>query len=611
MYPVMLDLSGRHCLVVGGGGVAIGKVQGLLTEGAKVRVVAVAPVQSLIELAEADVLNLERRAYQETDLNGCALAFAATDDREVNRRVFMDARARGIWANVADDPEICSFHLPARVRRGAFQLAIASAGGAPFVVRRLRRLLERRLGPEWTEWMEAAARFRRFVRATGLPRDEMEKRYDQFFAATVDGERLTARVPTSNEEAAWLRGQTRECSGRLAAIDVAHDRPESSLAVKGAVGLVSLVGAGPGDAGLLTLRGRQRLLEADAVVYDRLAANALPTDLRSNVQLRCVGKEAGNHPVPQEEINALLVCLAREGNRVVRLKGGDPYVFGRGGEEVEALVAAGIPFEVVPGVTSAMGALAYAGIPITHRGEAVRITMVTAHESKKGDGPQVRWDLLAADRHATLVGYMGVTRLPEIAEQLLAYGMEPSTPAALIERGTTSRQRVVRSHLSRLADAARTARVEPPALFVIGPTVHRAEALAWFSRRPLSGERIGMAIGAATGALADALDLAGAEIVGVPLPLTHAARIVLGAAPLTGFLLRSRDEVDALEDDQDAPGSATQIVAWCLCPEAAGRARQLGWQHVEVVGDGSNPAELISAMQARRQTGLADVRMQT
>ena len=609
MYPVMLDLSGRRCLVVGGGGVALGKAQGLLAEGAKVCVVAVAPVASLVELAQTGALELERRAYQDTDVDGCALVFAATDDREVNRRVFMDAHARGIWANVADDPEICSFHLPARVRRGAFQLAIASAGGAPFVVRRLRKLLERRLGPEWAEWTEAAARFRRFVRATGLPRDEMEKRYDQFFAATVDADRLTARVPTSREEAVWLKGQTRELPGGLGAADVTHDRPEPGLRGEGTAGLVSLVGAGPGDAGLLTLRGRQRLLTADAVVYDRLAASALPADLRPAVQLRCVGKEAGNHPVPQEEINALLVCLARAGNRVVRLKGGDPYVFGRGGEEGEALAAAGIPFEVIPGVTSAVGALAYAGIPITHRGEAVRVTMITAHESRKGAGPQVRWDLLATDRHATLVGYMGVTQLPEVTGGLLACGMDPFMPAALIERGTTSRQRVVRSHLSALADAALKNHIEPPALFVIGPTVHRSETLAWFSRRPLSGERI--ALFAPMPSFAEALDFAGAEVVEVPLPLTQVARIVLGAAPLTGFLLQSRDEVDALEEDQDGPGFAGQLVAWCLRPEAAERAHQLGWQYVEEVAEGSNPAEVVSTIEERRHGRGAVARAQT
>ncbi len=601
MYPVMLDLAGRRCLVVGGGGVALGKVQGLLAEGAKVRVVALSAVQPLLDLAESGAVELERRSYEIADLAGCSLVFAATDDREVNRRVFETAHASGIWANVADDPEICSFHLPARVRRGSFQLAIASAGGAPFVVRRLRKLLERRLGPEWAEWTEAATRFRRFVRAMGLPRDEMERRYDQFFASTVDEERLTARVPSSKEEAAWLKGQDREVLGKSGALPVAHDRPERALAGGVTAGLVSLVGAGPADAGLLTVRGRQRLLAANAVVYDRLAASALPAELRPEVELRCVGKEAGNHPVPQEEINALLVCLAREGKRVVRLKGGDPYVFGRGGEEAEALVAAGIPFEVIPGVTSAIGALAYAGIPITHRDEAVRVTMITAHESKKGDGPQVRWDLLAADEHATLVGYMGVASLTDVTERLVACGMNPAMPAAIVERGTTSRQRIVRSSVARLAEAALAAKIEPPALFVIGPTVRRAETLAWFSRRPLSGERIGLFAPAAK--VVEALDLAGAEAVEVPLPLTRAAHIVLGAAPLTGFLLRSRDEVDALEEDRDCPGFGVQIVAWCLHPEAAERARQLGWRQVEEIGKTADHADVVLAIQARRQAG--------
>ena len=193
---------------------------------------------------------------------------------------------------------------------------------------------------------------------------------------------------------------------------------------------MSLVGAGPGCAGLLTLRGRQRLLSAQAVLYDRLAAPALPCDLPDCVALYPVGKHAGTHPIPQEQITALLVQLAREDKRVVRLKGGDPNVFGRGGEEAEALAAAGIPFEIVPGVTSGVAAPAWLGVPVTHRQEAVRLTLVTAHESVKSDGPQVRWDLLAQDPHATLVGYMGVSSLPRVVAQLLAGGMSPQTPAA-------------------------------------------------------------------------------------------------------------------------------------------------------------------------------------
>ena len=199
---------------------------------------------------------------------------------------------------------------------------------------------------------------------------------------------------------------------------------------------VSLVGAGPGCPGLLTVRGRRRLAEADAVVYDRLAAGALPCDLPDTVELHAVGKAAGGHPVPQDEINALLVLLARAGKRVVRFKGGDPYVFGRGGEEAEALAAAGIPYEVVPGVTAGVAALAWAGIPATHRGEAVRLSLVTAHDAIQGEDPAVRWDLLAADDRATLVGYMGVAALPEVVARLLEAGMDPATPAAMIEQPT-------------------------------------------------------------------------------------------------------------------------------------------------------------------------------
>ncbi|MBI4863530.1 MAG: uroporphyrinogen-III C-methyltransferase [Candidatus Riflebacteria bacterium] len=243
-------------------------------------------------------------------------------------------------------------------------------------------------------------------------------------------------------------------------------------------GPVSLVGAGPGDRGLLTVRGRERLLAADAIVCDRLAVTTLPCDLPASVELHWVGKEAGHHPVPQDEINALLVRLAREGKRVVRLKGGDPYVFGRGGEEALALSEAGVAFEVIPGVTAGVAVAAYAGVPVTHRHEAARVTFVTAHEAIRSSRCSVRWDLLAADPHATLVGYMGVTSLPDVVERLLAAGMDPATPAAMVERGTTSRQRVVTCTLSGLVDGVRREHLDAPALFVIGPTVRYATSRA-------------------------------------------------------------------------------------------------------------------------------------
>ncbi len=587
MFPIMLRLQGRRCLVVGGGGVALRKVQSLLAEEALVTLVAPEVVEPLNAMARDGRLTWKKRTYRSGEAADYALVFAATDQRAVNRRVFVEADRAGVWANAADDPELCSFHLPARVQRGSLQLAVASEGVAPFAVRRLRKLLERSFGPEWGEWLASAARFRSRVRDRGLAPAEQETCYDRFFDETVDREHLGARVPMQAEEKIWASD---EPGG--GATTGAEAPAESGQEPCMRPGLVSLVGAGPGCAGLLTLRGWQRLMEADAVVYDRLAAMALPCELSPRTELHCVGKTAGNHPVPQEEISAQLARLAREGKRVVRLKGGDPYVFGRGGEELEALQAEGVPFEVVPGVTSGVAAPGWMGIPVTYRGEAVRLTLLTAHESIKTKGPQVRWDLLAQDPHATLVGYMGVTTLPQVVEALLAGGMDPTTPAAMVEQGTTASQRSVLSTLAELPEAAQRKELRPPALFVVGPTVRHAENLDWFGRQPLAGERL--VLSAAASELARGLEAAGAEVVAVPSPMTPAARIVMGAAPLTGCVPRNPAEVEWLDEEREIAGWEESTVAWCLGSETAERARGLGWRRIEEVAAGLDNAGVVT-----------------
>jgi uroporphyrin-III C-methyltransferase/precorrin-2 dehydrogenase/sirohydrochlorin ferrochelatase len=600
LYPVMLNLRGRPTLVVGGGEVALRKVEGLLAEGARLTVIAPEVVAAIDALARRGALELKRRPYRQGDVAGFAIVFAATDDRQVNAQVSAEAQAAALWVNVADDPELCTFHLPARVHRGALQLAIASEGGAPFAVRRLRQLLEQRIGPEWSEWMDAAARFRQAVRALGLPRGSVERRYEAFFSTTVDGEKLRSRVPRAAELDEWLAPSADEVhrldkgAGEGALLPFTKPDPAAPRP-----GLVSLVGAGPGDPGLLTMRARRRLLAAEAIVYDRLAAPALPCDLRPEVELHCVGKEAGHHPVPQEEINALLVRLALAGKRTVRFKGGDPFVFGRGSEEAQALRSVGIPFEVVPGVTAGIGATAYAGIPVTHRGEAVRLTLVTAHESSKGCGPQVRWDLLAQDPHATLVGYMGVANLPDVVSKLVAAGMPASTPAALIAQGTTAHQRAVVGTLGTLHAAGLAAGIRTPAIFVIGPTVRHASELGWFASRPLSGERLG--VFAPAGALEALLDVAGAEIIEVLRPFSPAARVVIAAAPLTAWLLRSPDEVEALEEERMIPGFGADVRALCLGPATAERARARGWKHVLELDERMAPEAVVAAIGDRGQ----------
>jgi uroporphyrin-III C-methyltransferase/precorrin-2 dehydrogenase/sirohydrochlorin ferrochelatase len=591
VYPVMLNVKGKKCLVVGGGGVALRKVQGLVEDGAHVTLVSPEVVDPLRTMAERGQLDWQQREYVASEAERYFVVFAATDDRKVNSEVFGDADRAGVWVNVADDPELCTFHLPARVRRGPLQLAIGSAGEAPFAVRRLRQLLERKLGTEWGEWVESAARFRNRVRSLEHSGPDQEARYDRFFKETVDAERLTARVPSAREEQQWLNAPVDHNRAAPVALSDGEGGCKETHSDRG---FVSLVGAGPGCPGLLTMRGRQRLSEAEAVVYDRLAAAALPCDLDPEVELHPVGKIAGDHPIPQEEINALLVRLARAGKRVVRLKGGDPYVFGRGGEEAEVLEAEGILFEVVPGVTSGVAALAWAGIPATHRKESVRLTLLTAHEAIKGDGPQVRWDLLAQDQHATIVGYMGVTALPTVVDRLLEAGMNPQTPAAMVEQGTTSAQRTVVSTLAELPAVVEREGLRPPALFAIGTTVQHAERLDWHGRLPLAGQRLLLAASAVE--LGAHLEEAGAEVVMVPLPVTPAARAVIAALPLSGCVVSSRAEVDWLDDERGNSGWGPEVVSWCVGREAAERARVNGWQRVCELAERMECVELVASI---------------
>ncbi len=575
MYPVMLDLNQRNVLVVGGGGVALRKVQGLLDDGAQVKVIAADPVDELRDLSARAKISLDIRHYADGDVASYALVFAATNDRDVNRRVFEDGSKAGIWVNVADDPELCSFHLPARVRRGQLQVAIASEGQAPFVVRRLRKLFDRLLGSEWAEWIVSAVRYRESVRALGLSRSEEEVRFDRFFKGTVNETHLGARVPSIEDETEWLESVAEDhCAPMLTS-------STASFEIQKNLGHVSLVGSGPGSPKMMTVRGRHLLLEADAIVYDRLAAPALPCEIEASVELHPVGKIAGHHPVPQTEINALLVRLAREGRRVVRLKGGDPFVFGRGSEEAEVLAAEGIPYEIVPGVTSGIAAPAWMGIPVTHRREAVRVTLLTAHEAAKSNGPQVRWDLLAQDPHATLVGYMGVSALPGVSQQLIDGGMDPATPAAMVEQGTTSAQRHVVSTLAELPKAVVDAEINPPALFVIGPTVGHQKRLDWFSCLPLGGQRL-VVVGSHK-ELVHTLEEAGASVVAVPFPLTPAARVVMSALPLSGCVLASAAEVDALHEELDGPMWSDSAQRWCLGLETGERALDRGWRFVHTL----------------------------
>jgi uroporphyrin-III C-methyltransferase/precorrin-2 dehydrogenase/sirohydrochlorin ferrochelatase len=584
MYPVTLDLRGRPCVVVGAGRVAERKIAGLVAEGASVAVVAPRIGAGVLELELAGRVSVRRRAFVDSDVDGAVLVLSATDEGAVNEAVAQAARARGILVNVADDPRLCDFHLPARVERGALQFAIASGGEAPFVVRRLRELFERKLEGRWARWIAAAARFRVMVRSARVPAASAEAAYDRFFAGTVNERELSVRVPSPSEESAWLSARPPS----------PKDVPAAGRAE--ARGFVSLVGAGPGDAGLLTLRGAARLRAADAVVYDRLAARALPCDLSPRVELWDVGKHAGHHPVPQGEINDLLVRLARAGKRVVRLKGGDPYVFGRGAEETAVLRSEGIACEVVSGVTAGIAAPAAAGIAVTSRGVATRVTLLTAHE---GAESRARWHAMAHDPEATIVGFMGVSALPRVVAELLAAGMAADTPAAIVEMGTTSAQRSIFAELAALSSRAAEARMEPPAVFVIGRSATYRRELDWRRRLPLTGERIALLSSADD--LTLALEDAGAEVVRLSIPLTPSARVVLAVGAPTAWILTHPLELEAV-----SPAVAPTAIVCCLSAVAAAQARA---DHVGRVVEPHRPAAagVVEALTVSRCARLVSV----
>jgi uroporphyrin-III C-methyltransferase / precorrin-2 dehydrogenase / sirohydrochlorin ferrochelatase len=399
-YPLMLDLTGRPVVVVGGGRVALRRARALLAAGALVHVIApqVDPALASLEV------RLSRRKYRDGDLAGAWLVHAATGDRAVNASVAAEAERLRIWCVRADDAAHSRAWTPAVARHGEITVAV-TAGGDPERAKRLRAAI-------------AAA-----LAAGSLP-----------------------------------------------------VRPQRRPGSAGRVGQVALVGGGPGDPGLLTLRGRRLLAEADVVVADRLAPRDVLTELDPGVEVIDAGKAPHAQHLTQEQINALLVERARAGQRVVRLKGGDPFVFGRGGEEALACARAGVPFEVVPGVTSAVAVPACAGIPVTHRGITQDFAVVSAHLDPSHPGATVDWEALAAGP-GTLVLLMAVARLPEITRELVKRGRDAGTPVAVISDGTTERQRVVISTLEQVAEDAVAHDIGPPAVVVIGEVVRLREAL--------------------------------------------------------------------------------------------------------------------------------------
>ncbi|SEJ05876.1 uroporphyrinogen-III C-methyltransferase [Azotobacter beijerinckii] len=456
--PLFHNLKGRSVLLVGGGEVALRKARLLADAGAMLRVVAPQIEVALVELVREKGGHCLVRSYAAEDLDGCVLAIAATDDHEVNARISGDAQGRGVPVNVVDSPALCSVIFPAIVDRSPLLVAVSSGGDAPVLARLMRARIETWIPASYGQLAGLAKKFREQVKRL-LPNVQQRRVFwEEVFQGPI-AERL-------------LAGQGAEAE-RLLEARLAWAAPK-------ALGEVYLVGAGPGDPDLLTFRALRLMQQADVVLYDRLVAPAIIELCRRDAERIYVGKRRAEHALPQEQINRLLVKLASEGKRVLRLKGGDPFIFGRGGEEIEELAAHGIPFQVVPGITAASGCAAYAGIPLTHRDHAQSVRFVTGH-LKDGTFDLPWADLVAPAQ--TLVFYMGLVGLSVICQRLIEHGRAATTPAALIQQGTTPQQRVIVSTLAELPERVAQEKVAAPTLLIVGEVVQLRDKLAWFEGR--------------------------------------------------------------------------------------------------------------------------------
>lgn len=460
LYPLFADLSRRAVLVVGGGAVAERKVAALIEAGAQVTVNAPELTPLLRRWAQQGTIAHRPESLRETWLDRVWLVVAATSDRTTNALIAEMAGLRRVFVNVVDDAELSSFHVPAVIDRAPLTIAISSGGQAPMLARLLRERLETLLDHSLGALANLAARLRPRIRLRFAQPAARRRFYEQLFAGPV---------------AALLR-QGRDAEARAEAERALADEPTD------AAGSVVLVGAGPGDPGLLTLRGLRALNEADVILHDRLVSAQVLALARRDAERIEVGKQAGHHHATQDEIHRLMLEHAGAGRRVVRLKGGDPFVFGRGGEELEFLKTHGIAFEVVPGITAALACAAYAGVPLTHRDHAQSVRLLTAHCKASYD--TLDWAALAQERQ-TLAVYMGVAELGTLQARLLEHGRAPGTPFALVENGSRADQRVVTGTLAQLAERATAHAVRSPALLILGEVAALAGTLAWFGAPPL------------------------------------------------------------------------------------------------------------------------------
>ena len=458
-FPVFLKLDGQPCLVIGAGSVAARKIELLARAGARLTVIAETIGSEVASLKASQPITILQKSFAENDLQGFRLVISATDDESVNQAVAQAAKQRDIFVNVVDNPKLCSFIFPTIIDRSPIVAAVSSGGAAPVLARLLRAKIETIIPPAYGRLAKLAENFRDAVKQ-GIENPANRR----IFWENVFQGPIAEQVFSGNDALA-----ERQLKAMLEKHDANHKTGE-----------VYLIGAGPGAADLLTFRALRLMQQADVIVYDHLVSAEIIDLARRDSEKIYVGKQRKNHTLPQESINQLLADLAKAGKRVARLKGGDPFIFGRGGEEIETLMAQGIHFQVVPGITAASGCASYAGIPLTHRDHAQSCTFVTGH--LKDGTINLNWAHLAAPQQ-TIVVYMGLVGLENICHSLIEHGSPKDLPIALIQQGTTTSQRVITGTLATMPQKIADQAITPPTLAIIGNVVSLHERLHWFQNQ--------------------------------------------------------------------------------------------------------------------------------
>ena len=454
--PIFYRISAQPCLVVGGGAIAARKSELLVKAGGKVLVVAPEIDERIHEMSDSGMLVFEQRRFAIEDLEGRVCVIAATDDESLNKEISIQAQARSIPVNVVDNPALCSFIMPSMVDRSPIQIAISSGGTSPVLARMLRSRLESYIPGTYGELAGLAEEFRDTVKQSLPDVDSRRRFWETVLEGAVAEMVFSGRSADARE---LLRQQLEEFDST------------------GIRGEVFLVGAGPGDPDLLTFKALRLMQMADVVVYDRLVSEPILDMVRRDAEKIYAGKARSNHAIPQENINQLLVRLAKQGKRVLRLKGGDPFIFGRGGEEIAELIDENIDFQVVPGITAASGCASYAGIPLTHRDYSQACIFVTGH--RRDDSEDLNWEMLS-HANQTVVFYMGLDNVARICDSMKAHGRAAKTPAALVEKGTTTDQRVFVGDLDSLPELIAHNEVRAPTLILVGEVVALHDKLGWY-----------------------------------------------------------------------------------------------------------------------------------